>query len=245
MDLDTWRLIPLMEATGAEHMAIDSWLLNQYVQGLQPPSLRFYTWRLPTISLGYHQHQFPDHWKTLKHNGQPIDLVRRPTGGRAVLHQGELTYALVTSGLAGSRREVYQQLCQFLIEGWQALGVELSFGNTERSYVKSPNCFGTATAADLVTNDGYKLIGSAQVYREGSVLQHGSMRLQPDSELFYRVFGENVRQPTLPNQLVKKDSLMSITETLTRAASKCFDAKFEEYRLSSKQRSACFKGCLS
>ena len=117
-----WRLVPLQTASGAEQMAIDSWLLDQHVKGLQPPSLRFYTWRSPTLSLGYHQRQFPPHWNNLHWQGQKVDLVRRPTGGRAVLHQGDLTYAVITSGLKGSRREVYRQLCQFLIEGWQTLG---------------------------------------------------------------------------------------------------------------------------
>ncbi|MEL6900836.1 MAG: biotin/lipoate A/B protein ligase family protein [Cyanobacteria bacterium J06606_4] len=190
MTVSKWRLIPLIVATGAEQMAIDRWLLAQHAQGLQPSSLRFYEWRSPTISLGYHQHQFPPHWKTLHYNDQPVDIVRRPTGGRAVLHQGDLTYALVTSGLQGSRRSVYRQLCQFLIDGWRQLGIDLSLGSAGRSYIKNPNCFGSATSADLVMADGYKLIGSAQVYREGCVLQHGSMRLQTDMDLFEAVFGE-------------------------------------------------------
>ena len=118
------------------------WLLNQHVKGLQPSSLRFYTWRSPTISLGYHQKQFPAHWKTLRYNDEPVKLVRRPTGGRAVLHQGDLTYALITSGVTGSRRAVYEQLCQFLIEGWKTLGVELGFGVAGRGYIKTPNSFG-------------------------------------------------------------------------------------------------------
>lgn len=237
----SWRLIPLMEATGAEHMAIDSWLLDQHAKGLQPPSLRFYTWRSPTISLGYHQHQFPDHWKNLRYKGQPIDLVRRPTGGRAVLHQGELTYALITSGLKGSRRETYQQLCQFLIEGWRELGVELSFGTAKRGYIKNPNCFGTATSADLIMNDGYKLVGSAQVYRKGCVLQHGSMRLQPDVKLFHQVFNENICQPGTPSQLLEKAGPTRITQILARSASKCFNTKFEERSFSPNERKLSLK----
>lgn len=226
MPTSSWRLIPLFDAAGAAQMAIDSWLLNQHVRGLQPPSLRFYTWTSPTLSLGYHQSQFPDHWKRLTYEGQPVPLVRRPTGGRAVLHQGDLTYALITSGVAGSRRAMYEQLCQFLIEGWKTLGVELGFGVAGRGYIKNPNCFGTATAADLVMADGYKLIGSAQVYRSGCVLQHGSIQLRPDGELFERVFGEKLVQPNLPMGLVSESSNDEIAAALTTAAQKSFGVDF-------------------
>ncbi len=231
MSLETWRLVSLCEATGAKQMAIDSWLLDQHVKGLQPSCLRFYTWRSPTLSLGYHQRQFPAHWSNLHWQGQPVDLVRRPTGGRAVLHQGDLTYALITSGLKGSRREVYRQLCQFLIEGWQTLGVKLSFGEAGRGYIHNSNCFGSATAADLVMENGYKLIGSAQVYRDGCVLQHGSIRLQPDSELFEKVFGEKIEQPALPEILQKEGRVNIVAEAITQAAMGSFGVCFEEQPL--------------
>ena len=229
---DLWRSLPLDAGTGTEQMAIDSWLLDQHVKGLQPSSLRFYTWRSPTFSLGYHQRQFPKFWNSLKWQGQPVDIVRRPTGGRAVLHQGDLTYALVTSGLTGSRRDVYQQLCQFLIEGWRSLGVDLTFGAAGRGYIHNPNCFSTATAADLVMPDGYKLIGSAQVYRSGCVLQHGSMRLSPDSELFERVFGEKLTPPGLPKQL----GIDEITQKLTESASTAFNIHFKAQPLTPTER---------
>ncbi len=216
-------------------MAIDGWLLDQHVRGLQPSSLRFYRWIKPTLSLGYHQRQVPAHWNHLYWQGELIEQVRRPTGGRAVLHQGDLTYALVTSGLKGSRREVYQQLCQFLIEGWHSLGVALTFGGAERGYIHNPDCFGTATAADLVMADGYKLIGSAQVYREGCVLQHGSMRLHPDSDLFEAVFGEKVLPPDLPLPLCREEDFGRIVRSLTQSAAQHFEVVFKEKTLSAEE----------
>ena len=227
-----WQLIQQIDGTGIEQMAIDSWLLNQHASGLIPSCLRFYTWRSPTLSLGYHQRQFPQRWKDLQWKGQPVELVRRPTGGRAVLHQGDLTYALITSGMKGSRRAVYQQLCQFLIQGWRSLGINLSFGEAGRGYIKNPNCFGTATAADLVTENGYKLIGSAQVYRNGCVLQHGSMRLNPDAALFEEVFGESLVPPNLPQHH------QAIASALEEAAKDCFGIEFEERSLSSTEIAA-------
>jgi lipoate---protein ligase len=212
-----WRLIPLLEASGSVQMAIDRWLLQQHQSGNHPPTLRFYTWSPPAISLGYHQRQYPEAWQNLTWKGQKIDLVRRPTGGRAVLHQGDLTYAVVTSGLAGNPLQAYQTICEFLIAGWRSLGVELNYGTAGRGYIHNPNCFGTATGADLILSDGIKLIGSAQLRRGGAILQHGSMRLQPDAELFAQVFGAE----SLTVQLsLGVDKIMA---ALITAAQDCFD----------------------
>jgi lipoate---protein ligase len=215
-----WRLIPLLEATGNVQMGIDRWLLEQHYSGKYPPTLRFYTWSPPAISLGYHQRQYPEHWQHLTWEGKKLDLVRRPTGGRAVLHQGDLTYAVITSGLIGSRLQVYEKICEFLIQGWRSLGVELHYGTAGRGYIHNPNCFGTATGADLVLPDGAKLIGSAQLRRGGTILQHGSIRLQPDAELFTQVFGtESFTTVQLPQSL----SVEKIITALITAASDCFD----------------------
>jgi lipoate---protein ligase len=201
-------------------MAIDRWLFTQYLAGNCPPTLRFYTWSVPTISLGYHQSKYPEAWKNLVWQGKRLDLVKRPTGGRAVLHQGDLTYSVVTSTLSHSRIQGYQEICEFLIAGWEKLGVNLSYGTAVRGYIHNPNCFGTATGADLVTQEGYKLIGSAQLRRNEVILQHGSMRLQPDRELFALVFGEN----NLPSpSLLQVDD---ITTALIEAARDRFHAEF-------------------
>lgn len=204
-------------------MAIDRWLLEQHQLG-HPPTLRFYTWSPPAISLGYHQRQYPEYWQHLTWQGQKLDLVRRPTGGRAVLHQGDLTYAVVTSGLMGSRLQVYEKICEFLIQGWRSLGVELHYGTEGRGYIHNPNCFGTATSADLVLPDGVKLIGSAQLRRSGAILQHGSIRLQPDAELFDRVFGAEFFTTV---QLSQSLSVEKIIPALVAAASDCFDMQIE------------------
>ncbi|MGB3204024.1 MAG: biotin/lipoate A/B protein ligase family protein, partial [Crinalium sp.] len=186
--MNVWRLIPLIEASGSIQMAIDEWLLEQHRLGTHPPTLRFYTWHPSAISLGYHQRQYPEFWENLTWQGTKLDLVRRPTGGRAVLHQGDLTYAVITSGFKGTRLQVYEQICEFLIQGWKELGLELHYGSAGRGYIHNPNCFGTATGADLVLADGSKFIGSAQLRRGNAILQHGSMRLTQDTTLFSQVF---------------------------------------------------------
>ncbi|MCW5315099.1 lipoate--protein ligase family protein [Nostoc sp. KVJ3] len=227
-----WRLIPLLEARGNVQMAIDLWLLEQHQSGKHPPTLRFYTWSPPAISLGYHQRQYPEYWQDLNWKGQKIDLVRRPTGGRAVLHQGDLTYAVITSGLVGSRLQMYEKICEFLIQGWRSLGGELHYGTEGRGYIHNPNCFGTATSADLVLPDGTKIIGSAQLRRGRVVLQHGSIRLQPDAELFAEVFGaESFTTVQIPQSL----SAENIIAALVTAASDCFDMQIQVKPLSQSE----------
>jgi lipoate---protein ligase len=211
-----------MTANGAQQMAIDRWLLDRHCQGEYPPTLRFYNWQPIAISLGYHQEQYPIEWETLQWNDQSIELVKRPTGGRAVLHQGDLTYAVVTSGLNPKRRESYELICQFLIQGWQQLDVPLQYGDAGRGYIQNPNCFGTATAADLVMTDGAKLVGSAQLHQNGAILQHGSMRLAQDADLFEQVFGDRSPMPQLPAHITQA----AIIQALTNAAIDCFDAAF-------------------
>jgi lipoate-protein ligase A len=156
---------PLAGSAREHSNGVRFWLLTQHLQEQHPPTLRFYTWKPATISLGYHQYQWSASWQQLTWQGEPLDLVRRPSGGRAVLHQGDLTYAVVTSGLSTKRLEAYKTICEFLIQGWRSLGVTLQYGEAGRGYMRQANCFGTATGADLVLADGSKLIGSAQLRR--------------------------------------------------------------------------------
>jgi lipoate-protein ligase A len=222
---DSWRLIPLLQASGTVQMALDAWLLEQHRRELHPPTLRFYTWNPVAISLGYSQRQVPEHWSELTWQGMPVDLVRRPSGGRAVLHQGDLTYAVITSRLTGSRKQVYKTLCQFLVQGWRSLGVNLHYGDAGRGYIHNPSCFGTATVADLVLTNGYKLIGSAQLRRGHAILQHGSIRLRQDPVLSQQVFAAEPTTPEPPPSLPEFSDIETIVTALTKAASQCFQVK--------------------
>ncbi len=220
-----WRLLALLEADGRRQMAIDEAIFVAVERGDSLPTLRFYQWKPIAISLGYHQRTYPDHWNHLRFENQNVDLVRRPTGGRAVLHQGDLTYAVAASGLPASRTESYRQICEFLIQGWRSLGYELSYGSAGRGYIQNPNCFGTATGADLVLPNGQKLIGSAQKRSADTVLQHGSMRLNPDPTLFERVFSEQSESFEARSNLLMP-SVEQIIPALIAAAESCFDATF-------------------
>ena len=179
-------------------MAIDAWLLEQLVRGERSgPLLRFYRWSQPTLSLGKHQRAIDSRWLHLAHQGQ-LALVRRPTGGSAVLHGGDLTYALLWPDPPRQRREAYRLCCRWLQEAFAALGQPLAFGDAP-ARADQPNCVASGTAADLVHPGGAKRVGSAQLWRAGSLLQHGSILLEPDRALWQATFGEPPPQlPPLP-----------------------------------------------
>jgi lipoate---protein ligase len=223
--IQSWRLIPFLEGTGQLQMAIDRWLFEQCHAALHPPVLRFYAWTPAAISLGYHQKQWPLHWQSLRWQDQPLDLVRRPTGGRAVLHAGDLTYSLVLPHQSGHRGDTYKSICRFLIEGWRSLYVPLRFGHAGRGYQRQVNCFESATAADLVMTTGEKLIGSAQAWRGQTVLQHGSMQLQANPDLQRQVFGSMAVSAIAMQHHFP--TVLEIMDALTQAAVEQFGVTFE------------------
>ena len=188
----TLRLLSSSCLGGATHMAIDVLLLEQRV-----PALRLYSWQRPTLSLGFHQRRIEPHWQGLAAAGI-VDLVRRPSGGRAVLHAGELTYALVWPDPSLSRLQAYSRACAWLVDCFATLGLPLQAGRQAVSTQPS-SCFATSTAADLVHACGAKRIGSAQLWRSGCLLQHGSILLDPPADLWQLVFGNPPpRLPALP-----------------------------------------------
>ena len=223
-----WQRLPLTCADGLTNMALDEAIFQSVVVGESLPTLRFYTWERPTISLGYHQRNYPPHWDTLRWNGQTqddkvLDRVRRPTGGRAVLHQGDLTYALIAPGFTASRSAAYEQICEFLIQGWRSLGVELHYGSARRGYIQNPNCFATATGADLVLDNGSKFIGSAQKRSGDVILQHGSMCLNPDNRLWRQVF--ETEAPEIPES-VRCEGISRIIEALSQSVTEVFGIRW-------------------
>jgi len=191
-----WVCLPLSVGTGQEQMHTDVHLLAAHQRGEMRGVLRFYTWQPAAISLGYHQRHWPNHWQHCRYRGQPLSLVRRPSGGAAVLHQGDLCFAVVVGITPGGYRAQWQRVQAWLIEGWRGLGVVLQPGQQtpQRGQV---SCFAQATPVDLVTVTGHKFIGMAQRRQGRSLLVQGSMQLRPDPALWRQVFGE-IAPPPVP-----------------------------------------------
>jgi len=158
--------------------------------------LRFYRWSSPTISFGRNE---PTRglYDTSVLAAQSIDFVRRPTGGRAVLHDGELTYAVARplDDLRGMRH-LYHRVNEGLVRGLRSLGADVVMHST-RERAPSPAdgpCF-RAPVADEVTWAGRKLVGSAQVRLGRAVLQHGSVIVKGDQGMVSVLKGEEPDEP--------------------------------------------------
>jgi lipoate-protein ligase A len=115
--------------------------------------------------------------------------------------------------MAGDRCQVYKALCEFLIQGWQTLGISLNYGDQKCNYNHHASCFHTYTRADLVTPEGYKLIGSAQLRRKQAILQHGSIRLHPDPQFYAQIFGEELIIPVEFFRFSQLDVIQSLCQS--------------------------------
>jgi lipoate-protein ligase A len=186
MTTGAWRLLDTGEGDGAWNMAVDEAVLEAHRLALAPPTLRVYRWARPTLSLGYAQR-----WSGPTVAG--LDVVRRPTGGRAVLHAGDFTYAVVTRGLPEGVKASYERLALALARAIGCLGLETQVAPGTLGAARSADCFAASTQADLQAA-GRKLIGSAQTRRAGAVLQHGSLYLRYPAALAAGVFGDADRE---------------------------------------------------
>ncbi len=174
-------------------MAIDDWLLDQLVLKPGQGVVRLYTWSMPTLSLGHHQRAITPAWRRAARQGR-VALVRRPSGGGAVLHAGSLTYALLWPDPPRHRHQAYGLVATWLAQAMAPLGLSLSPGQ-EGVSVPSVNCFASSTVADLVSSDHRKLVGSAQLWRRRQLLQHGSVLLDPPPALWQELFGSPPAAP--------------------------------------------------
>jgi lipoate-protein ligase A len=177
-----WRLIYETPLDGARNMAIDEAILESVSAVKVLPTLRFYAWSPPCLSLGYGQSVRDVDFKRIADAGWLV--VRRPTGGRAILHVDELTYSVAIPVnhpiAAGSIVESYRRISQALLTGLRELGLHPNADRrTQRGESGAAVCFDTPSHYEITVH-GRKLVGSAQARRGGGVLQHGSIPLSGD-----------------------------------------------------------------
>jgi lipoate-protein ligase A len=199
MKRSNWRLIVDGEADGATNMAVDEAILVATIEGARLPTLRFYGWRPACLTLGRSQPLADAELTACRSAG--VDVVRRPTGGQAILHIDELTYsvALLQSDprATGDIIESYRHLSEGLLAGLHHLGVEAVQAHRQpKSETKpTPICFDTPSDYEIAF-EGRKLVGSAQWRSRGGVLQHGTLPLCGDLTRIipYLVFAEAERE---------------------------------------------------
>ncbi len=194
-----FRLLLDGPADGATNMAVDEAVLGSYVapSSTRAPTLRLYSWFPPALSLGRSQSAASAHDAAYL-RAEGIDLVRRPTGGRAVLHEHERTYAVIgrlrEPPFEGGVLDTYRRIAAALVEALRRLGVDAEGAEPERGAPRDPGPQGPPVCFDLagaheITATGRKLIGSAQLRRHGAFLQHGSILLRADPERLSRAIG--------------------------------------------------------
>lgn len=184
MKSDQWRLIITPPSAGAWNMSVDEAILSTVIKGTSPPTLRMYSWSPFCLSLGHSQAVADVNTDFLKRAGW--DLVRRPTGGRAILHADEMTYSVCAPiddhHVHGGVIESYRKISACLLRALEMLGVhaDSNLKNTEENHLsKDPVCFQYPSDYEI-TFSGKKIIGSAQARRANALLQHGAIPLSGD-----------------------------------------------------------------
>jgi lipoate-protein ligase A len=213
-----WRFVDTGTSDGFLNMAVDEAILDAHLQGVCPPTLRVYRWSPPALSLGYFQ-DLEAEIEIKRCSELGMDIVRRLTGGRAVLHHDELTYSVVASeeyGLPKSLAESYRFLNEGLRAAYGILGLDICCAESERrpslSACFSTACFSSAGLADL-TYQGRKLCGSAQFRKGSALLQHGSLPISLDARSFFSVLkfaSSAMRERALADFAEKAASLSDI-----------------------------------
>lgn len=210
---ERWRFIDFAYHTPGFNMALDEALLEWHSKGLIPPTIRFYGWNPAALSLGYFQ-KVNEEINLDKVQEHQLGLVRRLTGGRAVLHDQELTYSVIVSEdhplMPKTVSEAYRVISQGLLEGFKELGLDAYFAipqtEEERAKLKNPRsaiCFDAPSWYELVV-EGKKIAGSAQTRQRGVILQHGSILIDLDEDKLFDLF-------LYPNERIKERLQKSFT----------------------------------
>jgi lipoate-protein ligase A len=206
--LARWRLLIESEPhVGAWNMALDEALMESVVTGDSPPVLRLYQWAPPCLSLGRRQPLAGVDIARLR--ADDYDVVRRETGGWAILHTDELTYSVTLAPTDpradGPILDAYRKLSQGLVDGLAVLGVraEMKAASASGTQNLSVACFEIPSAYEI-TAGGRKLIGSAQARPNGRVLQHGTLPLYGDLTRVtrYLTFPDEAARAALSAQLI-------------------------------------------
>lgn len=189
---EKWALLDSGYHDAATNMAIDEALLHWHSKDEIPPTIRFYGWKNPSLTVGH----FQNVERTIDFDGvekHRCDFVRRLTGGSAVLHDDEITYSIIVNEehpkIPHSINKAYYVLSQGLLNGYKLLGVDADFAIPERELLRdrSAVCFEKPAIYEMVV-DGKKISGNAQTRKNGILLQHGSIPMSFDTDMLFDLF---------------------------------------------------------
>jgi lipoate-protein ligase A len=171
-----FRFIYTGENDSATNMAMDEAVIEGLQQGTSLPLLRIYKWNPPTITIGYFQSAKDIDFERCMNDG--IGVVRRLTGGRAVLHWEELTYSILFSSedfTPFHKKEIFTFIACCLVGSLSRLGIHAGIAEKTRGDMRSADCFAAPAQYEVESTGQQKLIGSAQTIKDCVVLQHGSI----------------------------------------------------------------------
>jgi lipoate-protein ligase A len=225
--MEVWRLIEEGTGDGAINMATDRAILEACGQGKAPPTLRLYGWHQPTVTIGYAQNSALDlDMNRCRSLGIPI--ISRPTGGRALLHDKELTYSLVAPiphpRFPPNLRAAFQVVSQALLLSLGKMGIEdAAMAKNRGASVngRSPSCFSSLNHCEITVNNK-KLIGSAQRRKSHSFLQQGSLWMDCDRELMNSLFRFDRPELREANLKILERNTISLNQLCAR------EVRFEE-----------------
>jgi lipoate-protein ligase A len=236
--MEDWFLLDTGESSPEYNMALDEALLSFSLKN-NIPILRFYKWNPPTLSIGYFQKAGAAvDFAELSKRG--FGFVRRPTGGRAVLHDKEITYSICLpishNLLELSIIDSYDLLCKPIVEAFNNLGISAYLSADNDTEVNSPSCFAAPTFKDIKVN-GKKIVGSAQMRDKRGLLQHGSILINVNIEDIFSVLKTNGNKNKLINLSKRKitslrdegfkDSIEKLKEEIIKTFIDAFDINFK------------------
>ncbi|PKR77196.1 octanoyltransferase [Halalkalibacillus sediminis] len=223
MGKEKWLFLNSGSQSAAYNMAMDECLLKWHSEGIIPPVLRFYTWEPAAMSLGYFQKiDGKINVKAIEEYG--FDLVRRLTGGRAVLHDHELTYSIVVSekhpDMPKTVTEAYKVISQGLLDGYRKLGIEADLAVPEGKLNRTGSavCFDEPSWYELVI-EGKKAAGSAQTRQKGVILQHGSVPIGMDTDKLFDMFVYPTEQAKAKAKQIFSEKATTMEDFLNRKLS--------------------------
>jgi lipoate---protein ligase len=231
---EEWRLLHTGVHHAALNMAIDRAILVAHSQGNVPPTIRFYGWDPPAISIGYFQ-QLKEEVDLQACEAHQIDYVRRITGGGAVFHDDEVTYSFVLNerhpSLSKNILESYGTICQAIINGLSNLGVQSTY----------------APINDILVNNK-KISGNAQTRKHNTVLQHGTILTDVDVDKMFQLLKvpnekikdkliNNVKErvTSLSHEMNKEVSFMDVSDALKKGFEEIFDVDLVQGKLTSEE----------
>lgn len=239
MRMDGWRLIEDGLCDASSNMAADRAMLQACSEGLIPPTLRLYGWSNPALTLGYSQNADGDVDQT-RCRELGIPLLRRPTGGRAILHQNELTYCVVAPVphllFPQDLKGAYRVIAGALLLGLEEMGIRGGALALPRKGLprqdRSPACFSSLNHCEIAVR-GRKLIGSAQRRLSNAFLQHGSVIIKSNHDLSISLLRFGNAEHGRENLQKLSDSTIDLNEMIPGVGFEevrgCFRSGFDKF----------------